>query len=122
LFEQGTKNGDLEPAVDDAFHAASTVIGGTVFYVAALAPLIPSATFKPLSPEQVAAHKRDTLRTVRLLLGIADPEPARKKTAHRTKRKARRVARGGVVRSHRSPPSTAPFLKVRHEHRRSRRE
>jgi TetR/AcrR family transcriptional regulator len=87
LFEQGSKNGELQPAVDDAFHAASTVIGGTVFYVAALAPLIPSASFKPLSPEQVAAHKRDTLRTVRLLLGIADPAPAKKKPAPQKKKK-----------------------------------
>lgn len=89
LFEQGSKSGELEPAVDDAFHAASTVIGATVFYVAALAPLLPSASFKPLSPEQVAAHKRDTLRTVRLLLGIAEPAPPRKKAAPRTKKKAR---------------------------------
>jgi TetR/AcrR family transcriptional regulator len=79
LFEQGTKNGDLRPVHDDPFHAASTVIGATVFYVTALAPLIPSASFKPLAPEQIAAHKRDTLRTVRLLLGIADPARARKK-------------------------------------------
>jgi TetR/AcrR family transcriptional regulator len=83
LFEQGTKNGDLKPVRDDPFHAASTVIGATVFYVTALAPLIPSASFKPLAPEQVEAHKRDTLRTIRLLLGIADPATARKKTGGR---------------------------------------
>jgi TetR/AcrR family transcriptional regulator len=89
LFEQGTKDGALKPVHDDPFHAASTIIGATVFYVAALAPLIPSAPFKPLAPEQTAAHKRDTLRTVRLLLGIAEPRPARKKAAPRTKKKAR---------------------------------
>lgn len=89
LFEQGSKNGELKPAVDDPFHAASTVIGATVFYVAALAPLIPGASVKPLGPEQIAAHKRDTLRTVRLLLGIADAAPAPKKPAPRKKKKAR---------------------------------
>jgi len=89
LFEQGTKNGDLKPVHDDPFHAASTVIGATVFYVTALGPLIPSASFKPLAPEQTAAHKRNTLCTVRLLLGIAEPRPARKKAARRTKKKAR---------------------------------
>ena len=88
-FEQGSKSGELKPVHDDPFHAASTVIGATVFYVTALAPLIPSASFKPLDPEQIAAHKRDTLRTVRLLLGIAEPGPARKKAAPRTKKKAR---------------------------------
>jgi len=88
LFEQGKKNGDLKPAFDDPFHAASTVIGGTVFYVAALAPLIPQSSFKPLAPEQIAAHKRDTLRTVRLLLGIADRAPP-KKAALRAKKNAR---------------------------------
>jgi TetR/AcrR family transcriptional regulator len=88
-FEQGSKSGELTPVHDDPFHAASTVIGATVFYVTALAPLIPSAAFKPLAPEQIAAHKRDTLRTVRLLLGIAEPGPARKKAAPRAKKKAR---------------------------------
>jgi len=92
LFQEGSKNGELEPAVDDAFHAASTVIGGTVFYVTGLAPLIPSASFKPLSQEQVAGHKRYTLRTVRLLLGIAEPAPAKKKRASRqTTRKTKRA-------------------------------
>lgn len=89
LFEQGRKSGELKPIHDDPFHAASTVIGATVFYVAALAPLIPNASFKPLAPEQIAAHKRETLRTLRLLLGIAEPPSAKKKPAPRTKKKAR---------------------------------
>jgi len=65
------------------------VIGATVFYVAAMAPLVPNANFQPLAPEKVAAHKRDALRTVRLLLGISAPTPARKKPAPRPKRKSR---------------------------------
>jgi len=89
LFEQGRKSGELKPVHDDPFHAASTVIGATVFYVAAMAPLVPNANFQPLTPEKVAAHKRDTLRTVRLLLGIAEAAPARKKPAPRAKKKSR---------------------------------
>ena len=89
LFEQGCKSGDFKPVHDDPFHAASTVIGATVFYVAALAPLLPNRSFEPLGPKQIAAHKRDTLRTVRLLLGIAEPTPARRKPAPRTKKKTR---------------------------------
>jgi TetR/AcrR family transcriptional regulator len=90
-FEQGRASGELKPVDDDPFHAASTVIGATVFYVAAMAPLVPSTTVKPLAPEQVATHKRATLRTVRLLLGIAEPAaaPVRKKPAPRAKKKAR---------------------------------
>lgn len=89
LFEQGKKSGELKPVHDDPFHAASAVIGATVFYVAALAPLLPNANFKPLDPDHIATHKRDALRTVRLLLGIAEPAPARKKPATRGKKKAR---------------------------------
>jgi len=93
LFEQGRKSGEFKPLHDDPFHVASAVIGSTVFYVAALAPLLPNAPFQPLDPEQIAIHKRDALRTVRLLLGIAPPASApasaRKKPAPRTKKKAR---------------------------------
>jgi len=98
LFEQGRASGEFKPVHDDPFHAASAVIGATVFYVAALAPLLPNATFNPLAPEQVAAHKRDALRTVRLLLGISSPDPtrtpavARRRARKKAQRKAKRVA------------------------------
>jgi TetR/AcrR family transcriptional regulator len=88
LFDQGKKSGELKPLHDDPFHVASAVIGTTVFYVAALAPLLPDAKFTPPTPEQVALHKRDALRTVRLLLGIrasrrAASRPARQKGARK---------------------------------------
>jgi TetR/AcrR family transcriptional regulator len=70
LFEEGRASGELRPVHDDPFHSASAVLGATVFYVAALASLLPGDSFNPLAPEQMAAHKRDALRTVRLLLGI----------------------------------------------------
>ncbi|HKA16641.1 MAG TPA: hypothetical protein VKH41_16590 [Myxococcota bacterium] len=70
LFDEGRRSGELEPLHDDPFHAASAVIGATVFYVSALAPLSPPGDFDPLAPEPAAAHKRDALRTARRLLGI----------------------------------------------------
>jgi TetR/AcrR family transcriptional regulator len=70
LFEEGRANGELKPVNEDPFHAASAVLGGTVFYVSALSSLLPNAEFNPLAAEQVIAHKRDALRTVRMLLGI----------------------------------------------------
>lgn len=79
LFEQGRASGELQPVHADPFHAASAVLGTTVFYVAALSRLLPNAAFNPLAPEQVAAHKRDALHTVRLLLGIRAPRRGRAK-------------------------------------------
>jgi TetR/AcrR family transcriptional regulator len=73
LFEEGGRSGELQPLHGDPFHAASALIGATVFYVSALAPLLPPGAFDPLAPEQIAAHKRDALRTARRLLGIAAP-------------------------------------------------
>jgi TetR/AcrR family transcriptional regulator len=72
LFEQGRKNGEIKPLHDDPFHAASAVVGTTVFYVAALAALVPLAQFEPLDPKQVAAHKSEALHATRRLLGIAE--------------------------------------------------
>ncbi len=78
LFEQGRASGELNPLHDNPFHAASAVIGHTVFYVSALAILIPKDNFKSLAPKQVAAHKRDLLHTVQHQLGITC-QSARKK-------------------------------------------
>jgi TetR/AcrR family transcriptional regulator len=91
LFEEARATGELKPLHEDPFHAASAVIGATVFYVAALAPLAPSSKFKPaFTPDQVAAHKQDVLRTVRLLLGISSTPrrhvKAKKKAAAKKKR------------------------------------
>jgi len=78
LFEEGRRSGELEPLHDEPFHAASALIGATVFYVSALAPLLPLGDFDPLAPEQMAAHKRDALRTARRLLGIGAPRRTRR--------------------------------------------
>jgi TetR/AcrR family transcriptional regulator len=72
LFEEGRRTGELNPLHDDPFHVSSAAIGTTVFYVGALAALVPHGQFEPLAPEQITAHKREVLQTTRRLLGIAD--------------------------------------------------
>ncbi len=78
LFAEGRANGELNPVNDDPFHAASAVLGATIFYVSALSALLPNSRFNPLAPEQVAAHKRDAIRTVRMLLGIRPPRKGKR--------------------------------------------
>ncbi|MET0283002.1 MAG: TetR/AcrR family transcriptional regulator [Polyangiales bacterium] len=86
LFEQGKKSGELNPMHDHPYHAASAVIGSTIFYASALAPLVPTGDFDPLSPEQIAAHKRDAVRITRKYLGIgAKPRASTKKRATKKK-------------------------------------
>ena len=70
LFQKGRKSGELKPVNDDPFHAASAIIGTTVFYVAGLSALVPQGKFEPLDPKQVAAHKREALFALRHLLGL----------------------------------------------------
>jgi TetR/AcrR family transcriptional regulator len=79
LFEEGRRRGELEPLHADPFHVASALMGATVFYVSALAPLLPLGDFDPLAPGQMAAHKRDALRTARRLLGIGAPRRTRRR-------------------------------------------
>ena len=71
VWKEAREKGEVNPLHDDPFHAASAVIGATVFYVAAAAPLAPSSNFRAsLTPEQIAAHKQDVLRTMHMLLGV----------------------------------------------------
>lgn len=72
LFEKGLKSGELRPIHGDPFHAASSVIGTTVFYVAGLAALIPQGGYSPLAPKQLAGHKHQSVTALRNLLGISN--------------------------------------------------
>jgi TetR/AcrR family transcriptional regulator len=76
LYEQARASGEFKPVYDDPFQVASAVTGATVFYVTALAPLIPGSQQGALTPERAAAHKRDVVRMVRLLLGTTPASPA----------------------------------------------
>jgi TetR/AcrR family transcriptional regulator len=70
LFEEGRKSGELNPLHDDPFHAASAILGTTVFYAAAMSALVPDRQFQPLDPEQAVIHRREALHSARRLLGI----------------------------------------------------
>lgn len=70
LFAEGRKSGELNPLHDDPFHAASAILGTTVFYAAAMSALVPDRQFHPLDPEQAAIHRREALHSARRLLGI----------------------------------------------------
>lgn len=94
LYEQARANGEFKPIYDDPFQVASAVIGATVFYVTALAPLVPGSAQGALTPERAAAHKRDVVRMVRMMLGTTPPTKNAKTTApKRTKKPARKSAR-----------------------------
>jgi TetR/AcrR family transcriptional regulator len=70
LLEEGRRNGELKPIHDDFFHVWSSIVGSTVFFVAAMPSLMPDEEFDPLDPIQIEGHKLDVLRTARQLLGI----------------------------------------------------
>jgi TetR/AcrR family transcriptional regulator len=81
LLESGRAKGELRPVHDNPFHAASAVLGATVFYVVGFSAFLPDADFGPPSSEQVNDHKQSALQTLRLLLGIrAKPAKATKAT------------------------------------------
>lgn len=69
LFRAGRESGELNPLHNDPFHAASAILGTTVFYVAAMSALLPNQ-FEPLDPDQVASHREEALSSARRLLGI----------------------------------------------------
>jgi TetR/AcrR family transcriptional regulator len=90
LFEQGRASGELKPLHADPFYAASNVIGTTVFYVSALAPLLPSNASPALGPEQVKLLKSEVMKSVRRLLGFS---PAKRTPAGATSRAPTRAPR-----------------------------
>jgi TetR/AcrR family transcriptional regulator len=81
----------------DPIHLASTIVGGTVFFVAAMPGLAPDREFNPIDAQELASHKSEVLRITRRLLGIATASPRTRKhpTARpeRASRKTRSRAR-----------------------------
>ena len=57
----------------DPVHVASTVVGATVFLVAAMPSLVPDREQRPLDRARLAAHEVEMLRVVRRLLGTRAP-------------------------------------------------
>jgi len=84
LFEEGRKTGELKPLYDDPFHAASAILGNTVFYAAALSALLPNQ-FEPLDPAQIEIHRREALHSARRLLGITSVADTARKAKSRKK-------------------------------------
>jgi len=55
-------------AIDPA-HAAAAIAGATLFFVGAMARLVPQLGFDPLAPEHLESHRHEVLRIVDRLLG-----------------------------------------------------
>jgi TetR/AcrR family transcriptional regulator len=93
LFEKGRQTGELNPIHDHPYHATSAVVGSTIFYASALAPLVPAGDFNPMSSDQIAAHKRDAIVLTRRYLGITSKprtrETKKPTTRPRTKKHAK---------------------------------
>jgi len=73
VFEEGKRQGSLKPVVSDPFHVMSSVVGSTVFFVAAMPALVPDLSFDPLESGHIEEHRQDVLRIARRLLGIRAP-------------------------------------------------
>ena len=67
----------------DPIHFIFTIVGATVFFVAATPRLVPDLPFNPLSPEQLEAHRTELLGISRRLLGTGITPPRR--TTKRTR-------------------------------------
>ncbi len=75
-IQEGQRQGLFHPI--DPIHFIFTVVGATVFFVAATPRMVPDWPFNPLSPQQLAAHRTQLLGISRRLLGTgaAAPQPA----------------------------------------------
>jgi TetR/AcrR family transcriptional regulator len=65
----------------DPVHLTSTIVGATVFFVAAMPALVPDRPLDPVSPEHLAAHREEMLGIVRRLLGTKGPRKGRRAPA-----------------------------------------
>lgn len=68
-IQEGQRQGLFHPI--DPVHFIFTIVGATVFFVAATPRLVPEWPFNPLSPEQLAAHRTQLLGISRRLLGTS---------------------------------------------------
>ena len=66
-IQEGQRQGLFHPI--DPIHFIVTIVGATVFFVAATPRLVPNWPFNPLSRQQLAAHREQLLGISRRLLG-----------------------------------------------------
>ena len=81
-IQEGQRQGLFHPI--DPIHFIFTIVGATVFFVAATPRMVPEWPFNPLSPQQLAAHRTQLLGISRRLLGTGTAAPHR--TTERTHR------------------------------------
>ena len=62
-------------AKQSPIHVASTVVGATVFFIAAMPRVLRNRGFDPTTHEHIEAHRDEMIRVVRRLL---QPEPAKR--------------------------------------------
>lgn len=82
---EGQKEGLILPI--DPIHFVSTVVGATVFFVAATPLLGADWPFDPLSPEQQATYRREVQRITERLLGTRGPRASQPREKHSRIRK-----------------------------------
>ncbi len=72
IFAEGKRQGVFSP-ITDPHHFGATIVGSTIFFVAAMPRFVADLPFDPLSPDQLEIHRRDVLRVTRRLLGLSAP-------------------------------------------------
>jgi TetR/AcrR family transcriptional regulator len=73
----------------DPVHVASTVVGATLFLVAAMPSLVPERERRPLDRKRLAAHEQEMLRVVRRLLGTRAPRAGSRDRVRKSRPRAR---------------------------------
>lgn len=69
-IREGQRDGVFHPI--DPIHFIFTIVGATVFFVAATPRIVPDWPFDPISPEQLEAHRNQLLAISRRLLGTGE--------------------------------------------------
>ena len=72
-FAEGVREGHFHVKPIDPFHFVSTIVGATVFFIAATPTFVTDLAFEPTSPEHLEAHRQEMLTIARRLLGISSP-------------------------------------------------
>jgi TetR/AcrR family transcriptional regulator len=72
VLEDGMKAGEFAVEDTEILHFESAMAGTSIFFVSAMARLVPEVAGASERPEAIAIHKRLMLRTVRVLLGVRD--------------------------------------------------
>jgi TetR/AcrR family transcriptional regulator len=70
VLEDGGAAGEFTVEDTEVLHFGSAMAGATIFFVSAMARLVPEVAGASERPEAIAIHKRLMLRTVGALLGV----------------------------------------------------